>query len=271
MASITTSLFIAFHDGGGEAIAPTASFTPQAGFPLANLQTSWLWERCLTPAGTVTGVQLDIDLGTNTLLSSAGLFGSNVTASGTKRFRAGTVAGFGSGVVRDSGTVAIYDTSLGAQLLTYVPPWGNSIIDIAPTDYTARYLRWNIDNSGNPDNYLSFGVARWGLGWQPGYSFDESWTSADKKIGPPGCEKILRGHQLNLAMLTEAEAYRLAGLFRSALSTRRMMVVPRPLRPSTWREDAIWASVESVYERAGRERSGGRFFTLQVTFREAER
>lgn len=270
----TNALLVALFDGVGESTTPTANFTPPSGYPLVNVTNSQLFSRTRTPDLTADR-QLTWDLGAPTHANVFGLFGTNASLNTTKRFRSASNAGFTTNVVESgSALTAAFDSSLGFSIATYVPPWGRSLIYIHPTDFTNRYVRWHQTDSSNTDGYQEWGIARLGLAWQPTIGFDSGSSRAEPKyVGPPGAQKILRGHQLTLHNLTKSEAYDLQSLFLSVLNSRRMLVIPEPLAVNTHLHDALWCVLESTYVRepiAGMPYSDKRY-RMVVVFREVDR
>jgi hypothetical protein len=200
------------------------------------------------------------------------LIGTNATLSATRRFRAADDSAFTTGVVQSGASLeAAFDTSLGS-LLTYVPPWGRTLIYVHSTDFTKRYIRWHQSDATNPAGYQEWGITRLGLGWQPGKNFDHAWRSADRWVGPLGSQKCVRGHELQLRVLTQAEAYKLATLARGMLGNRRVLVIPEPLAPATWLHDAIWCVLEEPYTREPRTgcSPANRLYTVVIPFREVD-
>jgi len=272
MTAVSSALLIGFHDGLMELVTPTANFTPATGdFGLANLKDSRLFHRCRTPDLT-TDRQLTWDMGAAVQFNVFALMGSNATTAATRRFRAADDSGFTTGVVESGGSLAAaFDTSLGS-LLTYAPPWGRTLIYVHSADVTKRYIRWHQTDSGNADGFQEWGIARVGLGWQPGITFDHSWRSANPIEGDPGAQKIRRGRELTLHRLLLAEVTKVESLVRGILGTRRVLIIPEPLAPATWLSEALWCVIEGDVDVRPVPGSSPtkRYFTVTITFREVD-
>lgn len=251
-------------------VTPTANFTPQTGYPLSRVAGSVLMERCRGPVSSLTDLQLTFDLGSAKQMNVAMLTG-NFTVDALRRFRIADDSGFTANVVQTGASIdAAFNTSLGS-LKRYSPPWGRLMLVVLSQDYSRRYARWHVSDSTNPDTYLAFGPARFGMAFQPGIGLEESsWRIPDKLIGPPGAEKVLRGHKVRYHRLTLAESTKLHEFARSVLSVGRMLFVPRPLSPETWLADAIWCTLEGVVERNVIPRTGAAWWEVTLTFREAD-
>lgn len=269
---LLNNLLIAFFDGIGELITPSANFSPPAGdYALSNLTNSQLFSRVRTPDLTADR-QLTWDWGSAIEHNIFMLAGTNATSAATRRIRDADNSGFSSGVIESGATLtSAFDTSLGLSRAIYVPPWGRTLIYVYPTSISKRYTRWHQTDSANPDGYQEWGIARVGLGWQSVGGF-QSWKFAPLYQGAPGAEKVLRGHEFTLHNLTKSEAYDLQSILLSMLSTRRVLVIPEPLAPSTWLHDAIWCVSEEVYVRepiAGTSYADKRYKVV-VMFREVD-
>jgi hypothetical protein len=100
-----------------------------------------------TPSGTVTGAWLVIDSGsTSSTWRAFGLFRTNLTAAATVRWKVGNTLTTGrvSSPSYDSGTV---NAGVAAGYL-------QSLV-IPTADQTGRYCEVQIDDSGNPDGFIS--------------------------------------------------------------------------------------------------------------------
>lgn len=271
MSTVDNTLMIAFADGLGEAITPTANFTPAAGSALANLRNNQLASRCVTP-DLSTDMQLTWDFGAPVAGNVFMLTGSNATDSVTRRWRAADDSGFTSNVIQSgAGLTSGYDATLGV-LSNYVPPWGKTLIYVHPTSFSKRYYRWHQSDGSNPDGAQEWGVARVGLGWQPLYGLE--YTKAIPLImGAPGSEILIRRLEIVAPNLTEEEAYSLQSLTSVALSTRRILAIPEPLSPAKWRHDALWCTFEGAFVREAIARMSytDKRYRLTLTFREVTR
>lgn len=274
MPATTNSLLIAMFDAIGKGVTPTANFTPPTGFPLSSLADTQLFSRTRTPDLTANR-QLTWDLGAATPFNVAMIAGTNATADTEYQLEAADDAGFTTGLVQsDPSGGPAFDTTLGHTIAVYVPPWGRTLIHVHATTLTKRYVRWRQWDPGNPEGYMEWGIARFGQGWQPADGFEaDSHRVAPKYVGPKGAQRVLRGHELVVHMLTRAEAYDLEALCLTTLESRRVLMIPEPLHPETWLSQALWATLESVFVREPIAGMGytGRRYRVQLTFREVDR
>lgn len=262
---------IAFFDGIGESVVPTANFTPPTDSPLSNLSNSQLFSRARTPDLTADR-QLTFDWGSAIEHNVFMLAGTNATIDTTRRIRDADDSGFTTGVVESGGTLtSAFDTGYGQSRAVYVPPWGRTLIYVYADSVTKRYTRLYQSDVGNPDGYMEWGIARVGLGFQPQYGV-ESHKPLPKIAGVSGSEKLLRGHEISYHYLTRVEAYDLESILRTMLSSRRVLLLVEPLTPSTWLNDAIWCVCEDLYLREpvpGTANAEAKY-KVQLTFREVE-
>lgn len=247
---VTTSpaCMIALFDDIGSAVSPTANFTPATGYPLVNLRSPVLSERTRTPDLTADR-QLTWDWGSSVEHNVFMLTASNATLSVAYRRRDADDSGFTSGVVESGGAIlqTLFDTSLQSSTAIISPPWGKTLLSVYPVSVSKRYTRWHQSDTTNPDGYMSWGIARIGLGLQ--FEFDSSTTDDSVIVGTPGAERILRVKEVNFHSLTRAQASMLEDIARSRLSTGRMLLIPEPLAPETWIRDVIWCRLEGTVRK----------------------
>jgi len=158
-----------------------------AGLPLTNLQDERVHRKARSATDSTTDAQFDLDMG----VARAGLrivagIGHNLSLAGLVRVRLSTVADFATNVY-DSGWVAPWENAYPA---TGLPSWHPSYASldftaedadnyplgltfVTPAAVTARYLRWEFDDSSNPDGYLEMGRLVVAPGWQPSYHPDQ--------------------------------------------------------------------------------------------------
>lgn len=242
MTTTTNTLLIAFFDGIGESITPTANFTPGTGYPLSNLTNSQLFSRCRTPDLT-TDRQLTWDLGSAIEFNTFMLAGTNATQSAIRRFRIASDSGFTSNVVESgSSLTSAFDTSLGLSRAVYVPPWGRTLLYILSQSYSRRYVRWHQSDSTNADGYQEWAIARIGLSLQ--FEFQE-WRKPPTQTN----QKVRRGHEITLHNLTREQVYTLESILLTILNTRRILIIPEALATETYLHDAVWGVVEELYTR----------------------
>lgn len=267
MATTFRSGLLALYDGVGSAATYTSNVAAQGGFPLSRLQTTAIASATRLAVGSLSNVQITIDLGAALSLNVFMLAGTNLTLAATRRFQASTVSNFASTVI-DTGAVLLpaFDTTYprlpGASGVSWAPRWGWPLIFVNSASVTARYLRWTITDAANPDNYLRFAIGRAGLGWQQreGYNFAPGWSTVD-------AAKNLRGHRLTYHRLNQPEKSQVTSLCRSLETFGRVLVIPEPLNTASWLEDALWARVESVLEV---QHVARKLFSVEITFREVD-
>lgn len=241
----TNTLLIAFFDGIGETIIPTANFTPVSGFPLSNLTNSQLFSRTRTPDLTLDR-QLTWDWGSSIEFNVFMLTGTNATVNVLRRIRHADDSSFTTGVVESGAALSTgVDTSLGQSRIVYTPPWGRTLIYVHPTSITKRYTRWHQSDSTNPNNYQEWGIARIGLALQ--FPFHE-WGVNPEYSGVAGSEKAQRVHDFTLDRLTKEQAYTIESLVLTSMTTRRLLVIPEPLSINTYHE-AIWCTFNGAHKR----------------------
>lgn len=270
-ATINT-LVIAFHDGLGELVTPTANFTPATGYPLANLTNGQLMSRCRTP-DLATDQQLTWDFGIGLVTFNVFMLtGCNATLNTTRRFRAALDSIFTNSVIESgSGLDAAFDTTLG-NATTYVPPWGRTMIYIHSSTVSKRYVRWHQSDALNPDGFQEWGIARIGVAWQPANGY-ETYRAIPNLNGPVGSQIAQRGLEVTCHNLTRDEAYDLQSIYLTALSSKRLLVIPEPNLPATYLHDALWCTIEGSYVREPLAVStpADRRYRVVTTFREADR
>jgi len=269
LSTTPNTLLIAFFDGIGELITPTANFTPVTGYPLSNLKNSQLiTSRCRTSG--LTDQQLTWDWGSAIEHNVFMLAGSNATLSATRRIRDADDSGFTTNVVQSgSSLTSAFDTSLGLSRNTYIYPWGRTLIYVYSSSVTKRYTRWHQTDSGNPDNYMEWAIARIGLSLQ--FEFI-SWNTSPIKMGAPGSQSYLLRHEITLEFSSRSDAYELLSLYLATLGDRRVLVMPEPLNNATSFHDAFWGVLENEYSREVQPtRYSDKRFRLTLIFRMVDR
>lgn len=270
MAETKNTLILAFFDGLGSTITPTANFVPPASYPLSNLRSSDLFLKTRTPDLT-TDRQLTWDVGAVVEANIIAFPGSNATINYLRRFRASTVSDF-STVVAESGTTlsAGFPTPLGQFPAPYVPSWGRVLVYVHPSSFNARYFRWHQSDASNPQGFQQWGAARIGLGVQ--YQFQD-WSTDPSVVGGPGAEKVLRGHTITLHNLTKEQSYSLENLSYSIGRSGRVLAIPEALTPSTYSNDALWCTLEEIVSRQAITKTsyGSKKYRVTLKLREVDR
>lgn len=244
MANTTNALMVLFFDTLLDNISATATFTPPSGYSLENLKSPELRLRTRTPDLTPSQ-RLMWNLIVARTFNAFALIGSNAFTFCTRRFVAASNAPLTANVVESGPSeTAAFDPSL-TTLSPHVPLWGRTLIYILPASVSRQFVAWYQSDPTNPDGYMQWSTARLGLGWQPQCGFQQ-WKSTPIVSGPPGLRRVLREHEFTLGYLTRQEAYEIQSIAMSGFGTKRLLVIPEPLRPATWPVDAIWCTLESA-------------------------
>lgn len=264
-------LIIAFFDGYGEGITPTANFTAQTGYPLSNMGLSRLFDRTLGPLASMTDLTITWDLGAAIETNIAAIVSTNLTSAATMRYRQATDSGFTANVAQSGAAMAAaFDSSLGT-LVSWTQPAGRPLIYVLPTSSSARYFRWQVTDAANANNYLAFGPARFGMGYQYEYGFASGgWRTRDRYVGSLGAQIVQRTHEITIGFASKAEAYKTAQMLRYIKENRRVLVIPEALNTDTYQSDAIWCTVEGAYDRGVVVGGSERRYELTVVFVEVD-
>lgn len=271
MATTPNTLLIAFFDGIGEEVTPTANFTPVSGHPLSYLTNSQLLLRTRTPDLT-TDMQLTWDWGSAIEHNVFMLAGANATLSATRRIRDADNSAFTTNVVQSgSSLTSVYDTSLGFSRVAWVPPWGRLLIYVYPSSVTKRYTRWHQSDPTNPDGYQEWGIARVGLSQQ--FHFQSWRTFGSGANSYNTAARFCRTHEIALEFATRAEAYEAQSLYFATLGLRRVLVIPETLNAATYLHDAFWGVLENDFDRESVRESpySDKQFRMNLVFREVDR
>jgi len=138
-----------------------------AGAPLTNLQDKRITRVARSTDATAASTRVDIDLGSAKACQGFALINHNCSAGATWRVTGGTSAGASD--VFDSGSLAVVQMSIGADILE----WSDSgwwegmgdewlrnmhpIIYVHSASVTARYWRFAVTDTANTDGYVQFG------------------------------------------------------------------------------------------------------------------
>lgn len=268
----TGSLLLAFFDGIGESVTPTANFVPPTSFPLSRLRNSTLTQRTRTPDLTLDRY-LQWDWGSPIEFNVFMLAGANASFANTvRRIRHADDSGFTVNVAESGATLtsAFDQSSLGRGAITYSAPWGKSLIYVHSTSLTKRYTRWHQSDPGNVDGFQSWAVARIGLGSQ--YPFT-AWSKEPVIVGTSGSEKSMRKHSFTLYPLTRQQAYDVESIAMSCGPIRRVLCLPETLNTSTWWSDAIWGVFDGVWSRETIPSTSydQKMFKVEISIKEVDR
>lgn len=266
----TNTILIAFFDGIGEGKTPTVSITVDSAYPASNLGNSRLFSKCRTV--NLDPVTMTWDLLTATAQNVFALIGANASPDCEFRWSAGDNSGVSTGVVEsDAGLLPVFGAALGTYT-AYVPPWGNVLVYVHPTTVTKRYVRWQQEDPDSPVAFHEWAIARMGVGWQPSGGF-QTIKSELLLVGSPGSEVLCRTHEVKLHTLTKAESEDLQSLCAVAKMTRRVLVIPEATTRPTYRHEAFWGTIVSVFTKEANQESGyeDKRYTVTIKVQEAVR
>jgi hypothetical protein len=199
-----------------------------AGLTVAALQSPVGTEAWQASAVTVAGgAWMEIDAGAPVDWRLFGLFRTNLTPGAVVRWMLGSAAGGGD--VYDSGWLAG----------TVAAGYGQSVHDAGQT-VSARYMRVEIADGGNPDGYVRVGLAYAGAAFVPArdQSADgasEGWESGRRVTESRGGQVYVtpgfarRTRTVAYSMMAEAEVYAdIEPLLAAARLGRNALFVPYP-------------------------------------------
>lgn len=192
--------------------------------------------------------RVDFDLGS--LVSDIdviALFGVNLTDAATVRFYGDNGAGFPS-PEHDSGDLAAFNTSL-ATWADGAPPWGRPVVYLPAGAWSARYVRVELTDTGNPDGFLEAAYAFIGPARQAGTFAAAGWTPGLGWVGPPGRQVRVLSHALTLLALAEQGRAQWMSLASALQGSGRFGLVPRPAVAGAIAHEAVLARL-TAYEQA---------------------
>ncbi len=238
-------------------------------FPASKLLSDDLFDSWRSAPGSLSAVKITLTLAAPTTVAYAALMGFNGRpGSCTRRLELAQLSDptFAADLW-DSGTAAAWDVSV-QPAAPYTPPWGRNLVVFPPAVANVSFVRWTLTDPtpgvfppavpGAPlptfDNHLRADIARVGSdSWQPaaapwnpnGVNFDDGWTQAPVVGGDSAAPIVQRGHQFNFKAASEADESFLMALACNLRGLLRVLVVPRPLNPSAFLRENIWATPES--------------------------
>lgn len=198
-----------------------------ATLPIANLKTdqgSEVWRTATGAVTNATNAWFTCDMGSAVDWRAFGLFRTNLTNAASITIKLGTTLS-GTEVLNEtvSGLVA------GIQQLVYVHP----------TTLSARYLRIEVNDAGNPDNHVDIGLAYAGPVFEPEVNFafdatvgrvhrtEESISAGGQSF--PRAYWQTRAWSLSWQTLSTAEIWQhVARIDRYARFGNNLLVVPEP-------------------------------------------
>ncbi len=138
LTDLSAAAFTASHESGGLVVE--------------NLQTVDVTERWR--AGAVSSVSLETDLGAAYDVGLLALINSNITSAATGRVRGATSqANLTAAPGYDSGAgISLWPADTSTAIRGYV-----NIVHIPSTVQSYRWWRWDLDDAGNGDGYLTAG------------------------------------------------------------------------------------------------------------------
>lgn len=207
-------------------------------------------------------IWVQADLGAAGDVDIVSLIATNLEADATRRVRVGDDSSFAT-TDYDTGVTlgAAFDTTW-TNRLSWAPPHGRTMIQRVTPSANRRYVRIDLDDAGNADGFLRYGVFWAG----PTYSPPDSYMSysIDTEISDGRVRRICN---LRYDSLLRADAGEFFALLAALGDRNRVLIVPQDDAPESWLNEAFLANLvdstrlESV-DMDNLERSG------EVQFRE---
>lgn len=171
---------------------------------LTNLQDDRLAKVARSTTDSTTDAQFDVDLKIARTVRLFAIPSHNISQAGQFRIRGSNTAGNFASPVYDTGWVDVWGVVYPFGSL----PWGHpswwtgqlsaedadgyniGLIHVAPTNQTARYWRFEFDDTANPDGYIELSRLFIAQGYQPTvnaqYGFQLGWetdTQRERSLG----------------------------------------------------------------------------------------
>lgn len=295
--TITDKWGIAFYERQGLTGVYTSNETPLSGFPLSNLANRRLHSVCRLPVGTAVEFTMDMSTGPGPGTGEfdiIALIGVNFSINATWRVQVSSTGTFSGGALKfdtnpgGAGTWPfIFDQSLLAanNFQQYAPPFGRNAI-FAFTGYATgtlpagAYFRFTVNDPYNVDGYLQAAIGEAGSLWSPSLrNFETDWTRGADPVASAGSgsdgfplHKVLRWHEFTQKRFTDQEDSDLRNHFMSYGPHGRVLLLPRPLAPETWPNDAIWCVMKDQPEFSAAEGLSwaGRYQAKRFKFMEVD-
>lgn len=226
----------------GKAITATNATT---GYPESNLATPLLSQPWRST--TLTSVNVDVDLGSSLDIDVMALVGFNGEDDATKSPVTSEASNYTS-PEHNPGSSNAFDVT-DPVLLSDTPTYGRDLIHFPGSTLNSRYVRFTLNDSGNPDAYLKASVYWAGPVWQQPGGMAVSSEPLEMFVGSPGVERAVRGWRITLEFLTDAESRALLSALRNKLRSGRYLLVPRPLSPATFLNEAIYCTLGEAPQR----------------------
>lgn len=244
MATLTNRLAIGYDNlASGRTIVATTAAT---GYPASELATSRLSERWRSTSGSLTSQNLDADLASAQDFDLIGLLGVNLEDAATRRIYTDDVSNFAT-PDHDSTSGNVFDTSIPPLISgrRSWPPFGRHLLYFPGSTLNDRYVRVQISNTGNTDNYLRAAVYWVSKILQ--LQFDWNWEPGPPVVdGEPGLERVYRTHSFTVIGATTQQKVYIESLFYFCKRTGRCVIVPRPLQDETWISEAIYGTFQGA-------------------------
>ena len=195
--------------------------------PLTNLQDDRLAKKARSTNDDAASTLVNVDLGADRYVRAVGIISHNLSLSATIRVRLGNDSGFSSQNY-DSGTINFDDYSLiypPGVLITGDPAESDDKLTQAeydlgyPLDYfdffnsNGRYMRIEVVDTSNSDNYVEFGRLWIGWGWRPtlnaetglGIGWETTSTSTETDGGVTFHNERSRRRVVSLSLVNATE------------------------------------------------------------------
>lgn len=216
--------------------------------PLANLANKQPTKYARSTDLDKANTQFDLDCGSELPISFISLRRHNLSQNGKWQIRLSNESDF-STLEYDSGWVDIWpavsafgiglwgEFQWGGKLPeSEVSTYGIASYDVFGTAIRARYLRIELDDTGNDDGYLQAGVLFVGPGWTPSINMSYGWTieqidnsTITRSRGGQSYvnqQPIIRRLVVSFDYLPEAEIY--GNIFEIARKGRSLPVIAMP-------------------------------------------
>ncbi len=253
-------------------VADKATIT--VGSPVASLPASNMQTRVLSQVARIGGVGLNdtvinVDLLEPQVLQVFALLKNNLSYFSTLQIQASITPGFeAENIVYDSGvSYAIPDIQQGGILGWGIFGWGNTVpfeelkqitvntVHIAPAAVVARYVRFTLADSTNPDGFIDIGrmiissLTETGVnpdyGMRIGYVDRSTDSEADDGTIHTDRRKPYRQISMNFSNLSEAEAMEVFfnRLNRDKGTFGDFLVIPQPDKLEQLNNQAIYGKL----------------------------
>jgi hypothetical protein len=215
-----------------------------ASLPVANIATdqgSEIWRTATGAVTNATGAWFTCDMGQAVSWQAFGLFRANLTNAASITVKLGT---------------SLNGTQVLNQTINGLVAGVQQIVYVHPTQLTARYLRIEVNDAGNPDNHVDVGLAYAGPVFIPEINFaydaafgrvhrTEETMSAGGQTFPRAYWQS-RAWSLSWQTLRTEEIWQhVAKIDRFARFGSNILVVPEPLSPFV-QDEALFGRVTDV-------------------------